>query len=97
MPITIASYLKSTYELLKRAYPHGIDAQSYFPLLTLLSNEMSDRNLAEVVSYYTGQEYAMVLNDIYQVQSVMIPSPESLANVKEHLLAVGYQDWLDED
>lgn len=97
MQITIPSYLKSTYELLKRAYPHGIDTESYLCLLSLLSKEMSDRNLAEVISYYTGKNYNLVLNDIYKVESFAVTYSQNLTKVKEHLLTVGYQDWLEED
>ncbi|MCE2696336.1 MAG: hypothetical protein PX483_04700 [Nostocales cyanobacterium LE14-WE4] len=46
MQITISPHLQSTYKLIQNAFPKGIESQSYLPLLALLSEEMSDRNLA---------------------------------------------------
>jgi hypothetical protein len=60
MQVTIAPYLLSTYKLLQRSFPDGIEVQDYLPLLALLDDEMSDRNLAEVVAHYTGKDYEIV-------------------------------------
>ncbi|MCC5634751.1 hypothetical protein LC593_02590 [Nostoc sp. CHAB 5844] len=57
---------------------------------------MSDRNLAEVIAYYTGKENNVVLNDVYRVQSIDIPKAETIASLKTLLLSCGYQNWLDE-
>jgi diketogulonate reductase-like aldo/keto reductase len=97
MQSTIAPYLLSTYKLINRAFPHGIEAQAYFPLLALLYEEMSDRNLAQVLADYTGKDYHIVLNDVYSVNSTNIPSPEAIEQVKQHLLLFGYEDWLAEE
>ena len=43
---TISPHLQSTYKLIQNAFPKGIESPSYLPLLSLLSEEMSDRNLA---------------------------------------------------
>lgn len=96
MQITISPHLQSTYKLIQCAFPKGIESQNYLPLLALLSEEMSDRNLAEVVAYYSGKDYSVVLNDIYQVQSIDIPTPEAIDNLKERLLICGYEQWLEE-
>lgn len=95
MQVTIASHLQSTYQLIKCAFPNGIESQVYLPLLALLYDEMSDRNLAEVVACYTGKDYGVVLNDMYRV-STDIPSAEAITKVKQRLLACGYEDWLEE-
>ena len=55
MQITISPHLQSTYKLIQCAFPKGIEPQNYLPLLALLSEEMSDRKLAEVVAYYSGK------------------------------------------
>ncbi|HAC62390.1 MAG TPA: DUF3349 domain-containing protein [Cyanothece sp. UBA12306] len=96
MPVTISPYLLSTYQLLKSAFPNGIDEQSYYPLLALLYEEMSDRNLAEVISQYTNQSYESVLNDIYRVASTDISSLEKISKLREYLLDYDYQKWLEE-
>jgi hypothetical protein len=96
MQITIPPHLQSTYKLIQCAFSHGIEAENYDALLALLSEEMSDRNVAEVIAYYTGKEYSVVLNDVYRVQSTDIPKAEAIANLKTRLLSCGYQSWIDE-
>lgn len=66
---SIAPHLLSTYRLIKYAFSDGIESEAYLPLLALLSDEMSDRNLAELVAHYTGKDYGVVLNDVYRVRS----------------------------
>ena len=96
MQITISSHLQSTYKLIQCAFPKGIEPQNYLPLLALLSEEMSDRNLAEVVACYSGKDYSLVLNDVYRVQSIDLPTSEAIANLKKRLLICGYEQWLEE-
>lgn len=93
----IALYLKSTYELINRTFPNGIDTESYFPLLALLELEMSDRNLAKTIAYCRKKDYSEILNDIYAVKSTSIPSAEAIKKVKTRLIACGYEEWLDEE
>ncbi len=92
---TIALHLKSIYELINRAFPQGISIESYFPLLTLLEPQMSDRNLAETIAYYKKIDYSEVLNDIYAVKSTSIPSTEAINKVKTRLQACGCEEWLN--
>lgn len=95
MQIAISLHLQSTYELIQCAFPKGIKSEDYEPLLALLSEEMSDRNLAEIIAYYVGKEYSVVLNDVYRVQSIDIPKAEAIENLKNHLFSCGYQQWLE--
>ena len=98
MPITtITPYLQTTQELIQRAFPHGIQSDVYFPLLTILEPELSDRNLASVIAALTDKEYSQVLNDIYQVKSHPQLNPQLLQSVQAQLDASGYQDWLEEE
>lgn len=90
-------HLKATLNLIRCAFPDGIDVESYFPLLALLEEEMSDRSLAETIAYCTKKDYSEVLNDIYAVKSTSIPSDEAINIVKSRLLACGYDEWLNED
>lgn len=83
--------------MIKSAFPNSIDEENYYPLLSLLSEEMSYRNLAEVISFVTGLDYAKTLNDIYSVESSKRPSFEAVNKVKQLLLPFGYSDWLEED
>ena len=97
MSNAIAPHLKSTCELIDRAFPDGVDTESYFPLLALLESEMSDRNLAETIAYFTKRDYEEVLNDTYAVKSLSIPSAEAIDRVKTRLIACGYEEWLNEE
>ncbi|MEH1933577.1 MAG: DUF3349 domain-containing protein [Nostoc sp.] len=96
MQITIAPYLLSTYKLIQCAFPNGIETQDYFPLLALLDDEMSDRNLAEVVAHHTTKHYGIVLNDVYRVRTTDVPKAEAIDKLKQHLLVCGYEEWLKE-
>ncbi|BAY40396.1 hypothetical protein NIES2111_47790 [Nostoc sp. NIES-2111] len=96
MQLTIPPHLQSTYKLIQCAFPNGIEAEDYEPLLALLSEEMSDRNLAEVIAYYVGKEYSVVLNDVYRIQSINIAKAEAIDNLKNYLLTCGYQQWLED-
>lgn len=93
---TIAPYLLSTYQMINCAFPDGIQSEAYLPLLALLYDEMSDRNLAEVVAHYTGKDYGVVLNDVYRVRSTDVPNLEAIAKVRQRLLPCGYEEWLEE-
>lgn len=97
MQNTIATYLQSTYNLIQCAFPQGIVPEYYFPLLSVLYPELSDRHLAEVMAYCTQKSQGQVLNDIYAVQSTVTLEPKKVTEVKAKLLACGYEEWLAED
>ena len=54
--------LRATYNLLQAAFPQAIDPEAYLPLLALLAEELSDRNLAEVVACAFSMDYERVFN-----------------------------------
>lgn len=91
----VSPHLLSSYRLINFAFPDGIEAEAYFPLLALLCVEMSDRNLAEVVAQYTGKDYSVVLNDVYRVRSSDVPESKAIAKVRQRLLPWGYEEWLE--
>jgi hypothetical protein len=97
MQKTIPAHLVSTYQLLQCAFPQGIEAQEYFPLLSILHEEMSDRSLAQVMSEFTGKEYPAVLNDVYRVgaaETVSSAIGEVRDHVKQKLIRCDYEKWL---
>ena len=59
--------LKSTYSMLKCAFPNDISSEEYFALLDILYNHLSDRNLARVIACLTGKDYYVIINDVYKV------------------------------
>jgi hypothetical protein len=59
-------------------------------LLAVLSDDMSERNLAIVVAELMGSEGAVVANDAAAAQSVRKPAPAVRARVRSALESVGW-------
>ena len=97
MQKTIPAHLASTYQLIQRAFPQGIDEQIYLPLLKILYEHMSDRSLAQVIAEYTEKDYYGVLNDVYRVGSIDAFSSEIIEFVKQKLISCGYEKWLADE
>ncbi|NOK36257.1 DUF3349 domain-containing protein [Corallococcus exercitus] len=90
--------LESTADLVRRAFPEGVTEADYLPLLTALYPHMSDRSLAMVVGHFVGQDYPLVLNDIYGVGGgYTSASPDAVAAVQARLVAAGLEEWLKEN
>lgn len=90
-----APELASTYVMIERAFPGGIEAWAYLPLLSILYDHMSDRNLAQVVADISGRDHAEVLNDVYRVGAGLdLPRKDE---VLSRLRAHGYDAWADEE
>jgi hypothetical protein len=88
--------LKSTVKMLQLSFPNGVSEDMYLPLLRLLYDELSDRNLAESVAIAFGGKSKSILNDVYKCANVELDSPV-IKKVKEMLVENGYDDWLNED
>ena len=95
MQTTIAPHLASTYNLIQRSFPSGIDEVLYLPLLTVLVAEMSDRVLAQVMADLMGKAYGKVLNDIYAVKASPVVG-QAIDRVIQQLQVHGYDEWLNE-
>jgi Protein of unknown function (DUF3349) len=89
VPPKVPAYMTSGYALVNRAFPEGIADETYWPLLSILGEEMSDRSVARLISYVTEREYANVLHDMLRVQSTDAPSAEEIKRVKDRLRACG--------
>ena len=50
------------------------------PLVTLLGDELSDRNLADVMACAFDVDYEHALNDIYRARSTDAPSAEAVSS-----------------
>lgn len=97
MQTTIPPHLTSTYKLISSAFPDRMEPEEYFALLAIVYDQLSDRNLAEVMTYCSGKDYGVVLNDIYSLSSTNLPKPGAIAGVKQHLMRCGYEAWLKEE
>ncbi len=92
----VPMHLVSTFNMLKKAFPNGIDYTSYYPVVSLLYNYMSDRNLADIISYFVDKESSNILNDIYSINSVNIDDAEKNL-VYEALKLAGYEEWIKKE
>lgn len=93
----LPAYLQDTYEMICAAYPHEVPEADYDPLLVLLGEGMSQRNLAHVLAQSTGKNYYRVYNDVLRIESPFVKpqhSPEDVERVKRLLVAHGYNEWL---
>jgi len=58
----VPKYLQPELAVLRRAYPGGVPPGDYLPLLAVLREDLSARNLAHVVGELTGKEPDVVEN-----------------------------------
>ena len=87
----IPEHLQESYELVLSSFPNGIPKKQYLPLLRVLYDHHSDRNLAEVIAKVTGRSRATVLNDIWEAASLDSLS-EPIQEVLHLLTANGLSD-----
>ena len=50
----IPEYLRSSLDLVKRAYPEGVPEEDHLPLLAALYEHFSNRNLATLATFCPG-------------------------------------------
>ena len=92
----VPEVLRSTYHLLYNTFPFEIAEEDYLPTLFLLGQGMGHRGLAEVISRFTGQEVAIVLNEVYRALMPGSVAEKDIARVRVKLEEHGYQAWLRE-
>lgn len=92
----LPTYLLPTYQMLQCAFPDGIRAEAYWPLLAVLHEHMSFRNIGVLLSFMTGKHYIEVYND---ASGFCDDDAESLADSMEEirnvLLPCEYEQWRD--
>lgn len=87
----VPDHLRGTAELVARAYPRGIAAADYLPLLSVLAEHMSQSNLAllaDTWNDHVGSGY----NDVLRVLSDPLPA----SAVRDRLDAAGFAQWLEQ-
>lgn len=92
----LPTHLMPTYELLQRAFPEGLAASDYRPLLKVLYPHMGHRGLAKVVGAFLGRSYEDVLNDVYAAAEEWDGSTADLGRVEAQLNAAGFERWQGE-
>ncbi|APA70539.1 DUF3349 domain-containing protein [Janthinobacterium sp. 1_2014MBL_MicDiv] len=93
---TLPPPLSGAARMLRSAYPGGMPDAAYFPVLALLYEHFSDRNLALLVAAVTGKDEARVGNDIHACASSK-PEPAAIAAVRSLLERHGLQAVCAED
>ena len=103
MNSVIPEHLKSTYELIVATFPEEVSVEEYLPLLYLLYADMSERNVAEIVSKVANviklpqKDYYVILNDLWFIRSEKDNYATEIEMVKQKLLNNGYAEWLEMD
>ncbi|WNZ58180.1 hypothetical protein QT397_12850 [Microbulbifer sp. MKSA007] len=94
--MSIPQHLVTTVRLIQCAFPKGIDEVSYLILIKILSEEMSDRNLADCISYCSEKNLSEVMNDVYKARCADY-SHQDISKVLHKLEGCGYNEWLEEE
>jgi hypothetical protein len=97
MVVKIPDHLKSTHDMLRRAYPNGFDRNDYMALLYVLDEHMSDRNLSLIVSLFLDKHYTVVSNDHAKAMTVLKPGKEDIERLIHRLKSGGFESWCKEE
>lgn len=92
----LAEPLRPVLAILRQAYPDGLPRQDYFPLLVVLGDLLSERNLAQVVAEFIDGETVVVDNDAAAAHDYRKPARHDVVRVRAALDAHGMAD-LDEE
>jgi hypothetical protein len=97
MNAKIPPELVTTVEMLRRAYGEAVPEADYMALLLVLSDFMSDRQLATTLTFVTDREHVVIWNDIAAAMSVSPPSAEAVDRVRQRLAGAGFEAWSKEE
>ena len=92
---TIPPNLKSTFVLLQRAFPDGVSRTEVLPLIKVLYEHISDRNLVEVVRLVALEPKEVHLNKVYEAV-LLDEHDETVDAIKAHLECFGFEGWTQE-
>ncbi len=81
--------------MLSNAFPDGIDEHMLLPVIRVLYDEMSDRNIANVMRKLTGEDESLLLNKVYAAAS-LDKNSDPVKNIIAILQNHGYKKWLQE-
>lgn len=87
----LAEHLIPVHELLRRAFPDGVPREDYLPLLVVLREGLSERNLAAVVAELMDDEITVVDNDAAAATSVRRPPATDVQRVRDKLAEAGWE------
>jgi len=87
----LPGYLMPVLAMLRRAFPEGVPDGDYLPLLVVLREGLSERNLAVVVAELMDDEIVVVDNDAAAAVSVRRPPATEVVRLRDRLIAVGWE------
>ncbi len=90
----VPAHLKSTIQMLQRAFPGGLNENEYFQTLRELYPHMADENLALVMADFSQREIGRVMNDILRVGNGMNFTVDLESELRKRLSNAGFDDWL---
>lgn len=91
--------LRTTAELLERAFPEGLDAARSLRVAKVLYPHMSHRSLATALAWAVDGDptnYPSFLNTVYAAFHLPADDPD-LPNIFTRLADAGLQAWIDEE
>lgn len=83
-------HLQPMLAMLRHAYPHGLPDCDYIPLLVVLQEYLSARNLAAVVAELVDGETVVIENDAAAALSQRRPEPGDVKRVRDFLEKSGW-------
>jgi hypothetical protein len=96
--MSVPAELRSTVDLLRRAFPAGwADEDEYAAVLELLYPHLSDRQLASAVVAFVGAPYEALLNDVYRAGAGGWASAAARATARQKLDGAGFEAWASEE
>ncbi|WP_343668988.1 hypothetical protein [Chitinophaga sp.] len=80
--------------MLTCAFKQPLDQHVYEGVIRILYHDMSDTNLAQVLSFMVDRELAVIKNDIARYYNA---DESQYLDVRKQLISCGYDDWLNEE
>ncbi|MBX2798204.1 MAG: hypothetical protein KTR31_11055 [Myxococcales bacterium] len=91
--MSVPPHLASTRRLLWAAFGGPVPPGMVLPVIRVLYDHMSDRNLADVMADVNGGE-AVWLNEVYRAAALAVDDPD-VRRARMTLLRHGLASWLD--
>jgi hypothetical protein len=93
----IPAHLQPTCQMLLAAFPEGVPAAAYRPLLSLLVEHMSLRALAKVMELLAVEDYLTAYHDAMGAadpHDKLKPPVADIEKVRQMLLPHGFANWV---
>ena len=87
-------YLRTTYQLLRCAFPNNIADDEYEAVIYFFHPYMSFRTLATVLAIITNRTYIHILNDVMGYNGKLPADTKILQEVHNRLNNCGYPQWI---